>query len=65
MRERLFKASAVGTKKVSIHAPVRERLVVVDKWDKSNTVSIHAPVRERLVLNKLEVILKMFQFTLP
>ena len=50
--------------RVSIHAPVRERLFL-RSFSKSIYVSIHAPVRERLIFAGCDDPEKLFQFTLP
>ena len=51
-------------RKVSIHAPVRERLQRITSSG-TTAVSIHAPVRERLEYSRDLDFVKMFQFTLP
>ena len=42
---------------ISIHAPIRERLIIIIATARTTTISIHAPIRER----RIQLLLKAVQ----
>ena len=50
---------------ISIHAPLRERLIPVLKIIRIKGISIHAPLRERLLTSTSLAKSALFQSTLP
>ena len=53
------------TKTISIHAPLRERLIIILLIPKYADISIHAPLRERHMVFLLLISWLLFQSTLP
>ena len=50
---------------ISIHAPLRERLLLGGLPLLEKLISIHAPLRERLISQRDKTVMQIFQSTLP